>query len=414
MAPVVTDYTPVDDALSAIKANIRPKRTAESVTVLRAFGRVCARDILSPRNVPAFPTSHMDGIAVDASDIESASPSNPALLNVTGAAGPGEHPKRRLNRGEAFRVSTGAALPEGADTVVPVENTELRGDLATVSSALERGSFVFNTGHDIRKGELVLGAGHPVRAQEIALLLGLGFSRVPVWKKPSVAIIASGSELTSSPRPKTGKVRESHRPMFLRLCESAGCAPKDFGIVKDDARAIAKSLRKALAVSDLVITLGGTSAGGRDLIVDSVSRQKPEALFHGIKVDRGRVSGIASVKGKPILMLPGPIQAATSAFLVLGIPLLEALSGKETAGVELPCRLGKDWEGRPRFTGFRKVVYVKLNAGVEITAEPLRGETESLMILAKADGYLVVPEGVARLSAGSPVRVRLVPGFSYA
>ncbi len=413
LAPLVTAYTPVDDALSGVTSKLRPKRRAESVPVLQAFGRVLSRDVPSPRDVPAFPTSHMDGIAIIASDVDSASQSNPVELNVVGAAGPGERPRRRINRGEALRVATGAALPEGADTVVPVENVEFRGDIAAVRSASERGSFVFSTGHDIRKGDFVLSAGQTVRAQDVALLMGLGYDRAQVWKRPSVAIIASGSELTSSSRPKAGKVRESHRPMFLRLCESAGCVPKDMGIVKDDPRQIARSLRMAIAMSDFVITLGGTSAGGRDLIVDAVSSLKPEALFHGIKMDRGRVSGVASVKGKPVLMLPGPIQAATSAFFILGTPLLGVLTGRERRGVELNCRLGKDWEGRARFTDFRKVVYVKLIPGAETTAEPLRGETESSMILARADGYFVAPEGVARMGAGDHVEVRLVPGFSY-
>jgi molybdopterin molybdotransferase len=180
----------------------------------------------------------------------------------------------------------------------------------------------------------------------------------------------------------------------------------------DDPVALAGALRKALAASDFVVTLGWTSAGKRDHVIGTVSSLGPDVLFHGIKLDRGRVTGIASVGGKPVLMLPGPIQAAMNAFLVLGTPIIQRLSGRRSLGIEVACRMESDWESRKRFSDFKKVVYMKLKG--ETLAEPLSAETESLMLLAAADGYALVPEHVTRLSAGDLVTVRLLPGFSYA
>ena len=305
-------------------------------------------------------------------------------------------------------------LPAGADAVVPKEYAEVKGRRVLVKLAVEKGGHVFGAGDDIRRGDVVLASGRPVRAQDIGLMISLRFTRVEVWKRPRLTVIATGSELTRSARPGAGKVRESHSHVFLRLIEAQGCVALDGGVVGDSPRALVKALRRALGSSDLVVTLGGTSAGGRDLIVDAVADLHPDVLLHGIRLDRGRVTGIASVNSKPILMLPGPIQAALNAFLVLGIPLIDLLSGRENYGTEFTCTLAKDWEARKRFSDFRKVVYVKLRTAEETVAEPMLAETESMKLLTDSDAYLVVPESVMTLKAGSRIKVRLLPGFSGA
>jgi len=185
------------------------------------------------------------------------------------------------------------------------------------------------------------------------------------------------------------------------------------GIIADRPRALSMALRKALASSDMVLTLGGTSAGGRDYIFSAVSSLQPEVAIHGIKMDRGRVTGIASVRGTPILMMPGPIQAAMNAFLLLGLPLMEKLSRRKNSEFEVPCVLSERWEARRRFSDFRKVFYVKLRKKPQLVAVPLLAETESIKVLAEADGYVVVPENVKRIRSGGPVTVRLLPGFSF-
>jgi len=150
------------------------------------------------------------------------------------------------------------------------------------------------------------------------------------------------------------------------------------------------------------------------MVVGAVSSLRPDTLVHGLRLDRGRVTGIASVKGKPILMLPGPIQAAANAFLVVGVPIIRELGGSREAGLSVPCVLGSPWVARRRFSDFQKVVYVKLRAGPLAVAEPIAGETESMKLLSDADGYFLVPENVRMLEKGDYVDVQLVPGFSFA
>jgi molybdopterin molybdotransferase len=400
--------------LSGILQSIAPRATVESLSIRDSYGRISAEDVLAPADVPPLATSHMDGFAVISKDVQRATESAPVSLAIVGEAGPGERAAKPLRTGKAIRIATGAVLPKGADAVVPIESAEVVGRKVRVRLAVAPGSCVFGAGEDVRKGAVVLSKGRAIRAQDIGMMIALGFAKVRVRKKPKVTVIATGNELTASSRPKKGQVRESHSPVLLRLCASWGCAPIDGGIVGDDPALLTKSIKRALATSDFVVTLGGTSAGKRDYVIGSVQGLGPAVLFHGIKLDRGRVTGIAVVKGTPILMLPGPIQAAMNAFLVLGSPIIGLLSGNQKVGLELPCKVSRDWDSRKRFADFRKVVYVKLRYGREVIAEPILAETESMKLLADADGYLVVPEDVRHISKGSPVTVNLIPGFSYA
>ena len=158
---------------------------------------------------------------------------------------------------------------------------------------------------------------------------------------------------------------------------------------------------------------GGTSVGRADLVGEAVRSLVPDVFVHGIKMDRGRVAGIAVVEGKPVLMMPGPIQGAMNAFILLGARVIGWLQGGERMGVEVSCPLEGQWEARKRFSHFRKVLYVKLVPGDRTSARPLAGDTESIKVLCEADGYVIVPEEVARLAEGSVVRVNLLPGFSF-
>jgi molybdenum cofactor synthesis domain-containing protein len=410
----VNEYADVNDAIHLILAHVRKPRPPELIPSVRAYGRVLAGDVRAQEDVPPSSTSHMDGFAVMSADLEGATASRPAILKVVGASGPGERSPRSLRRGEAIQVATGAMLPAGADAVVPIELTRPDGSRVRVEHAVGPGEHVYHAGQDISRGELVLAKGRKVRAQDVGILVSLGYRVVRVRRRPRVAVIATGNELTPAIRPRRGKLVESHSHVFLRLAEAQGCDALYMGIVPDDAKKLRRAIRRALAEADFVITLGGTSAGKRDLVVGAVSDYRPDALVHGLKLDRGRVTGLAAVKGKPVLMLPGPIQAAANAFLVVGVPIIEELSGSLETGLSVPCVLGAPWEARERFSNFQKVVYVRLKPGNQAVADPISGETESMMLLTGADGYFLVPQEVTKLDAGDRVDVKLVPGFSLA
>jgi molybdenum cofactor synthesis domain-containing protein len=248
----------------------------------------------------------------------------------------------------------------------------------------------------------------------LGLLLGLGITKVRVFRRPKVTIVATGSELTNVTQPATGKMVDSHSHVFKSLVRAIGGDPVSIGPLRDESSTLSRQLKGSLARSDFVLTLGGTSVGKLDILGKVVSELHPEVFVHGIRMDRGRVSGVAAVNGKPLLMMPGPIQGAMNAFILFGVPIINFLAGNRERGFEMTCVLGSDWRARSRFLHFTKVVYVKLGQGVEIVAKPIEGDTESATVLTKADAYMVIPERVTRLKRGSRVKVRLLPGFSQA
>lgn len=408
----IQEYAGVDEVVRQILGKVRVERTVNVVSTTDAFGRVAATDILAKEDVPRTAVSHMDGFAVRAEDLMRASKEHPVELTVRGDFRPGQESLVSIGHHQAVRVATGAGLPPGADTVVPLEDIRGARGKIFIDVALETGRFVYPQGEDVERGDVILGKGQAIRAQDVGMLLALGEEKVKVVRKPRVAVLATGSELTNK-RPKTGEVRNSHSPIFLRLLEALGCAPVDLGIAEDNPETIPKKIEFALAKSDFVITLGGTSIGKRDVVGTAISRLRPEVMFHGIRMDRGRVAGMALLKGKPILMMPGPVQGAMSAFILFAVPTIALLSRRSRGLPKLDCVLGSDWEARKRFSNFVKVVYVSLKGGWEV-AEPVHGDTESISVLSKADGFIVVPENVVTMSKGSRVEVNLLQGFSFA
>lgn len=407
----VEEYWGVDEVTEKMCLRLRPRPAPGLLPTEGSYGRVLAADVVAPSDIPDRPRSHMDGFAVRAADLEGATSGRPVELKVRGEIGPRRASAAVIGPGQAAKVATGAPIPRGSDTVVPSEHAEERRGVVLVGSPLERGSFVYPQGTDYRRGEVVLREGHAVRAQDIGLLLSLGVEKVRVYRRPRVAVVATGSELTKG-RPGRGLVRNTHSPVFLRLLEELGCEPVDAGIARDDSSEIATRVARALRGADLVITLGGTSVGKRDVAGDAISSLGPDPYFHGVRLDRGRVSGMALVEGKPVLMLPGPIQGAMTAFLIFGAPAARALGGRKVGFQRVSCVLGAEWRARKRFSGFTKVVYVALKDRGK-TAEPMEGDTESVGVLVKADGFAVVPEGVTMMERGSRVDVNLLPGASF-
>ena len=413
MVSRIEDYEGVEKVLGDVQAKIRVKRVTESVSSKQSFGRISSEDIPSPSDVPDMATSHMDGFAVMADDLREASQEARVRLRNVGEVGPVSRISLKIGHGETARVATGAPLPVGADTVVPIEQTKVNRGWVSFSFVPEKGRWVFGRGHDLKRGEIILRKGQRIRAQDVGRLLSLGIDRIRVYRKPKIAILASGSELTDS-TPKKGQIRNSHGPIFHDLVKVLGGQPVDEGIARDVPSQVSGKLRRALGRSDFVLTLGGTSVGKRDVVGEAVSRLHPDVNYHGIRMDRGRVAGFAVVKGKSVLMMPGPIQGAMNAFLLFGVPTIDLLTGATGSLLTVTAHLKSEWKARDRFSGFTKVVYVRLEGGRLDAAVPIVGETESMSVLTKADGFVVVPEKVTRIQAGERVEVKLLPGFSFA
>lgn len=404
-------YTSLDDTLQIVESKMRVVPSAELVDVRNAFRRILADDVVAKVDIPPRPVSHMDGYALRARDV-AGSPGK--RLKVRGEVKLGETPRVVLGRDEAVAVATGSYLPDGSDSVIPVEEVGKEDGAIVTMRVPDPREHVYAAGADVKRGTTVLSRGKALRAQDIGMLMILGSRKVKVFRKVRVALLATGSELTDSPMPKKGKVWNSHGVVFAHLLSEIGCEAVQLGVVRDDAAAVAARLREALRKSDLVLLMGGTSVGRHDLVEEVVSTLRPDALVHGVKMDRGRVTGCAVVRGRPVLMLPGPIQGGMNAFFLIGLPLIRKLAGATEATTKVTARIRNGWEARRRYQGFAKVVYLRLaREGGVLYAEPLAGETESISLLAASDAFTVVPEDAVSLGPGQDVDAYLVPGFSW-
>jgi molybdopterin molybdotransferase len=412
-------YLSIGVAYKSVKQNIKIRPHAEHIFVLKSYGRVLCEDVLSNVNIPMYDSSHMDGFAVLANNIKHASDSGPVTLKVVRNAGLEKVPNEVLHSGQAYRISTGGYLPQGADTVVPVEYTQKSKDNVEILASFPKGSFVTPVGNDVRRESLLLNRGTILRGQDVALLVMVRITRVPVYKKPRVAIIPTGDELTDNLNEiKRGKVLNTNSHIISRLVQEGGGVPFDLGVTPDNVKKVKKKIRFALEKTDMILTSAGSSVGEYDVVERSInSLGRPGVLAHGVKLDRGRVAGVGVLKGKPIIILPGPIQGAVNAFIVFVRPLLQYLSGRpEFDGLRIPGILTEKWEARKKFSNFTKIAYVKtwLSSDGNLMATPITGETAIMTVLTKANSYLLLSEKTTSIEAGEKVFINVLPGISYA
>jgi molybdopterin molybdotransferase len=419
-----SSYTSVGTAFEKLKDHINTKAESELVSVLDAYKRVLAEDILSKENVPAYDSSHMDGFAVKAKEISSASHSSPIFLKIkpelpqVNDSGRARsyccYNTKKLRKAEVSKVLTGGYLPQGADTVIPIEEVDIICNEVKISSPLPKGAFVYPAGADVKKRQRIFSRGELLRAQDVGLLTSLGIKHLLLFKKPKITLIPTGSELSDDFEP--GKKFNTNGKLIAKLIEESGGVPIDLGTTVDKVKSIRQKIAHALTISDLVLTIGGTSVGETDFVKTAIrSLGRPGIVAHGVKLDRGRVAGLAVLKGRPIVALPGPIQGAINAFIVFAYPLIRLLSGRleNKSALTFYATLTKLWESRKRFPCFLKVVYVKLSYSRKgFKAEPIVGETESMLLLSKANGYILVPEKMRKMRPGQKVAVHLIPGFS--
>jgi molybdopterin molybdotransferase len=414
-----SSYSSVRTSYSKLLHSIKVKSWPETISVEESFGRVLWSDIVSNANIPSSNCSHMDGFAVRYYDIKGSSITRPVTLNVVETRfGMGDN--HILIEGQSARISTGKPIPIGANTVIPLEYTKFDYKKGTINiySYFPRGSFISVAGSEIKQNTLLLCRGHILRAQDLALLSMLGIRRLKVFKRPRVGIIPTGSELTNEfDNIKLGKILNTNSKVISKLIEASGAVSLDFGITPDNMKEIQSKIRLALSSSDLVLTTGGSSVGDRDLVAESVNAMgDPGIIVHGIRLDRGRVTGLAALRSKPIIILPGPIQGAVNAFIIFARPLIRCLLGLPSSSKPMiVAKLMQDWHARKRYQGFTKILYVKmwLSSSGEVRALPVTGETTNITVLTKTNGFILVPERITTFKKGQQVKISIIPGLSF-
>ncbi len=393
-------------------AGFRPERrtAVEPVPLDGALGRVSAADVRADAPLPGFARSTVDGYAVRAADTYGASEGLPSYLDLAGAVRMGTAPTVTVTAGHCAAIPTGAVLPPGADAVVMVEYTaETMPGTVEVTRPVAPGSGVVQPDDDVAVGAALVPAGRPLRAPDLGLLAAAGVTSVDVHARPRVAILSTGDEVVP-PETKeltVGQVRDATASALAGLVREAGGDPVYAGIVPDDEGALRTALADALGTADLVVVSAGSSVGARDETAAAVAALG-EVWCHGLALKPGKPTMLAECAGVPLIGLPGNPLSALVVFRLLGVPLVWRLAGcdRPPPTPRVRARLARDL---PSAAGRLDVVQVSVTEDADGTyrAEPIFGPSALLSVLARADGYLVVPEPATGLDAGTDVEVVL-------
>jgi molybdenum cofactor synthesis domain-containing protein len=403
-----------DEAKTVIAERLKPAALGvEEVSLLDAYNRVLGEDVVSTLNIPPFNRSTVDGFAVKAEDTFGAEENQPATLRVCGVVNVGEQPKIRLAKGEAAEIVTGAPVPDGADAVVMVEDTDREDAALRVFRAVTKDGNVMKRGSDIRKGETVLKAGQVLGASEIGVLAALGLTKAKVHRVPVVAVLSTGGEVTEPGKElPAGKIYDINAYSLSTAVRESGGKPVYLGVVPDDKDALRKALERGLASADVVLTSGGVSVGPHDLtpqIVDSLG--EPGVFVSGVAVKPGKPTTVALVGRKPVFSLPGHPTSALLLFHLLARPVLQVMSGRPATEVKTVKALAAARMFSAK--GRRTFVMVKLKRDnlKGLVAEPVEtGASGAITTLAKADGFVEVPADQQFVDAGEEVAVGLLKG----
>ena len=413
-------YTSVRASYSKLMNAINIRPMAESIFTEQAIGRVLWTDIIAHTDTPSSNCSHMDGFVVKYNDISTISQDRPIKLRVVPGRKDGKKENQILLTGQTIRISTGEVLPRLGDTVIPLEYTQFdsKNNSIIIQRELAKGSFVSYMGSEIARKDLLLNKRHVLRAQDLALIAMLGIRKLKIFKKSRVAIIPTGNELTEDITDiKRGKILNTNSRVISSLIETSGGTPIDLGITPDNIQKIKNKIRLALSESDIILTTGGSSVGLRDLVAESINAiGKPGILVHGVKLDRGRVTGLAALRSRPVIILPGPIQGAVNAFIIFAQPLIRLMLGLHPFNRPfISAKLTEDWNARKKFQNFTKIVYVKitLSASGEFHAKPITGETTDITVLTGSNGFILVPERLTMLKRGQKVKINIFPCQSF-
>ena len=398
------------EALKLFLSTIPKSPKQETILTKDALGRVTAEAFFAPNPLPEFPRTTVDGFAVRATDTFGANESLPAYLSQIGEVPMGDKPKFSLGKGECALIHTGGMIPDRADAVIMVENTQTsRENEIEILKAVAVGENIIHIGEDIQQGDIMIPQGVILRPAEIGGLMAFGVTEIKVARKPVVGILSSGDEVIPPDQtPNLGQVRDINGYSLKALVEQAGGNPNYYGILPDSKEAMISTVVIAKEECDVIVITAGSSASTRDLtaiVIDQLG--EPGVLVHGVNVRPGKPTILGVCDGKAMIGLPGnPVSALVIAGLfvvpainkLLGIETVEFQSGvKARLTINLASQAGReDW------------VPVRLNRTLDgWEALPIFGRSNLIFNLVKANGLIRIPPSATGLSAGEDVKVEL-------
>ena len=405
----------VDEARERILSQFQPVKT-ETVHLTESSNRVLAEDIRAANDLPLFDNSSMDGFAIRAADVTDAASASPRSLRVVADIPAGSSPTITLAPGQAARIMTGAQMPRGADSVVPVEDTDFHdrstGTMAPeevqVLKSVKQGSNVRPRGMDILAGEIVLSKGRRLKPQDLGLLAMLGISRVTVYQRPHIALLSSGDELIDVDAPlEKGKIRDSNSYTIAALIEGTGAHVVRMGVANDNFKSVQSLLEKAVEQHvDLILSSAGVSVGAFDFVKD-VIETNGSMDFWRVNMRPGKPVAFGNYRGIPFIGLPGNPVSAFVGFEVFVRPTIQRMSGllsdtRPTVRVRSVEQIDSD--GRESYLRAK----VQEENGVLVARLTGHQGSGNLHSLVQANALLIIPAGVKCVPAGQEVTAWLL------
>jgi len=379
---------------------------SERIALEDSIGRIIAEDIVADSDLPPFDRSQMDGYAVKAADPLDA----PVTMKLVGESAAGRGWRGRLRRGEAVRIMTGAAVPEGADAVQKLEVALEDGGAVTILEPTEKGRFIVSKGKEVKKGKTVLRSGERITPANVSIPAAFGYAKIKVAKQPRVAIISTGSEIVDvKKKPGRDQIRNSNSITLKALCEQAGAVATVYPNVGDDISDLKFQISEAVRSSDILVTTGGVSVGKYDLTKLALKELGAEIYFERVALKPGKPTVFGRLKKTLVFGLPGnPVSAAVTFYLFVrkailrmqsaGIVDLEeamaiaakAIKSTKERDTYLPCSLSIERDGR-------------------LVVEPVNWHGSSDFIgFSRADVLAVIPKG-SSIAAGDAISILLLP-----
>jgi molybdopterin molybdotransferase len=391
-----------DEAEVIVARVARARRLVhERLALSRAHGRVLAQDILASLPLPPFDNSAMDGFALRHADLGASE----ARLRLVGEQFAGRALDLHVGAGECVRITTGAPLPAGADTVVMKENTREEGDAVVVLEPPRPGQHMRRAGEDVQQGDRVLEAGQVLTPARIGLAASLGVADLEVARRPPVAKTATGDELVEPGLPlQPGQIYNSNRELLMGLLRADGLEPTAWPTLPDDPSRIASMLRDAASSFDLVLTCGAVSAGEKDHI-PALLQLEGRVHFWKVRLRPGMPLLFGELGQAAFLGLPGNPVSVLATWLALGRPLIDGLQGRAEPRLRLRARLAGSWTKRHDRLEFLRGRLRSGDEGVLLVEPNPADGSHRMRGAADSDALIVLPEGEREFVAGETVEV---------